>query len=326
MKKIRTAFIYKPSNPYMSKKAWATTYYHFFFNALNRNDELEMSYFQGEEKFDVSSLRDKFDIILLWENHPWGSPDELTGIKNLDIPVICRVNDFHDAKIKGKIAYHDNYKIDHYFGYMPESYFYKYYPKNFKYKVIIYGVEKKLYENLSPFEERIKNKILCSGATARNTIPFKIKDIFRGSQSMWKHYKLRTLCTELSYVDYTTTLQHEYINDKYSLLLMKYAASIAADTVVPVVKFWENPAAGCLTFMEITQKNQGKYLGFKNNEHVIYIDEKNYKNKFSEYLSDPLNPKWHEIAKNGYDFTMKNLTNDSAANSLLELFKEYVIK
>jgi len=326
MKKIRTAFIYKPSNPYMSKKAWATTYYHFFFNALNRNEELEMSYFQGEEKFDVTSLRGKFDIILLWENHPWGSPEELTGIDNLNIPVICRVNDYHDAQIKGKLAYHDKYKIDHYFGYMPESYFYKYYPKNFKYKVIIYGVEKKLYENLTPFEKRIKNKILCSGATARNSISFKIKDILRGSQSMWKHYKLRTLCTELPYVDYTSTLQHDYINDKYPLLLMKYAASIAADTVVPVVKFWENPAAGCLTFMEITQKNQGEYLGFKNNEHVIFIDEKNYKNKFSEYLSDPLNPKWHEIAKNGYDFTMKNLTNDTAANSLVELFKEYVIR
>ncbi|MBR74464.1 MAG: hypothetical protein CL872_05970 [Dehalococcoidaceae bacterium] len=326
MKKIRTAFIYKASNPYMSKKAWATTYYHFFFNALNRNENLEMCYFSGEEKFDVTSLRGKFDIILLWENHPWGSPDELTGIDNLDIPVICRVNDYHDAKIKGKLAYHEKYKIDHYFGYMPESYFYKYYPKNFRYKVIIYGVEKKLYENLTPFEKRIKNKILCSGATARNSISFKLKDMFRGTQSMWKHYKLRTLCTELPYVDYTPTLQHEYINDKYPLLLMKYAASIAADTVVPVVKFWENPAAGCLTFMEITQKNQGQYLGFKNNEHVIFVDEKNYKNKFSEYLSDPLNPKWNEIAKNGYDFTMRNLTNDTAANSLVELFKEYVIK
>ena len=174
MKKIRTAFIYKASNPYMSKKAWATTYYHFFFNALNRNENLEMCYFSGEEKFDVTSLRGKFDIILLWENHPWGSPDELTGIDNLDIPVICRVNDYHDAKIKGKLAYHEKYKIDHYFGYMPESYFYKYYPKNFRYKVIIYGVEKKLYENLTPFEKRIKNKILNSGAVGKTSIKSRI--------------------------------------------------------------------------------------------------------------------------------------------------------
>jgi len=42
MKKIRVAFIYKSSNPYMSKKAWATTYYHFFMDALKRNEELDL--------------------------------------------------------------------------------------------------------------------------------------------------------------------------------------------------------------------------------------------------------------------------------------------
>ena len=153
MKKIKTAFIYKPSNPYMARTAWATTYYHFFMNALNRHADLDMAYFPAEKKFDVSKLRDKFDIILLWENHPWGSPDELSGIQNLDIPVICRINDAQDAKIKGKIDYHEKYKIDHYFGYLPERFFYKYYPKNFKYKMIFYGVEPKLYENLTPYSK-----------------------------------------------------------------------------------------------------------------------------------------------------------------------------
>lgn len=324
MRKIKTAFIYKASNPYMSKKAWATTYYHFFFNALNRHNDLEMSYFPAEEFFDTDKLRSKFDIILLWENHSWGTPDKLLNIDNVGIPVICRVNDFHDAKKKGKIDFHEKYKIDHYFGYMQNEYFYKNYPKNFKYKIIFYGVEKQLYENVTLFSDRIKNKILCSGATAQNKLSFKIKDILRGSQSMWKHYRLRTKCTELPYVDYTPTLQHEYINDRYPELLMKYSASIAADTVAPVVKFWENPAAGCLTFMEVTKKNQTQILGYKNNEHVIYIDEKNYTKKFDEYLSDPLNKKWEEIANNGYNFTMNNLTNDNASDSLVELFREYL--
>ena len=49
----------------MSKTAWATTYYHFFMNALKRHPELDMSYFPAEEKFDTSQLDDKFDIILL---------------------------------------------------------------------------------------------------------------------------------------------------------------------------------------------------------------------------------------------------------------------
>ncbi|MCH7648814.1 MAG: hypothetical protein IIA83_09430 [Thaumarchaeota archaeon] len=308
----------------MSKTAWATTYYHFFMNALNRHTDLDMAYFPAEEKFDASKLRDKFDIILLWENHPWGSPDELSGIQNLDIPVICRVNDAHDAKSKGKIDYHEKYKIDHYFGYFSERYFHKYYPKNFKYKVIFYGVEPKLYENLTPFSKRIKNKILCSGATAKKNLSFRLKDILRGNNSMWKHYKLRTICIELPYVDYTTTLQHEFINDKYPLLLMKYSGSIAADTVCPVAKFWEIPAAGCLTFMEVTEQNQANILGFEDGKNAVFINEKNYEKKFLDYISDPNNPKWSEIAENGRNYTMSNLTNDVAADSLVELFKEFV--
>jgi len=324
MKKIKTAFIYKPSNPYMSKTAWATTYYHFFMNALNRHADLDMAYFPAEKKFDVSKLRDKFDIILLWENHPWGSPDELSGIQNLDIPVICRINDAHDAKIKGKIDYHEKYKIDHYFGYLPERFFYKYYPKNFKYKVIFYGVEPKLYENLTPYSKRIKKKILCSGAAANTKFSSRLRDIIRGDRSLWKHYKLRTKCIELPYVDYTSTLQHEFINDKYPLLLMKYCTSIAAHSLYPVIKYWESTAAGCLTFMEVTEKNQANILGFNDGKNAIFINEKNYEKKLSDYISDPNNAKWSEIAENGYHYTMANLTNDIASNSLVEIFKEYV--
>ena len=324
MKKIKTAFIYKPSNPYMSKTAWATTYYHFFMNALNRHADLDMAYFPAEKKFDVSKLRDKFDIILLWENHPWGSPDELSGIQNLDIPVICRINDAHDAKIKGKIGYHEKYKIDHYFGYLPERFFHKYYPKNFKYKVIFYGVEPKLYENLTPYSKRIKKKILCSGAAASTKFSSRLRDIIRGDRSLWKHYKLRTKCIELPYVDYTSTLQHEYINDKYPLLLMKYCTSIAACSSFPVIKYWESTAAGCLTFMEVTEKNQANILGFNDGKNAIFINEKNYEKKLSDYISDPNNAKWSEIAENGRDYTINNLTNDVAADSLAELFKEYI--
>ena len=324
MKKIKTAFIYKPSNPYMSKTAWATTYYHFFMNALNRHADLDMAYFPAEKKFDVSKLRDKFDIILLWENHPWGSPDELSGIQNLDIPVICRINDAHDAKIKGKIGYHEKYKIDHYFGYLPERFFHKYYPKNFKYKVIFYGVESKLYENLTPYSKRIKKKILCSGAAASTKFSSRLRDIIRGDRSLWKHYKLRTKCIELPYVDYTSTLQHEYINDKYPLLLMKYCTSIAACSSFPVIKYWESTAAGCLTFMEVTEKNQANILGFNDGKNAIFINEKNYEKKLSDYISDPNNAKWSEIAENGRYYTMNNLTNDVASNSLVEIFREYI--
>ena len=324
MKKIKTAFIYKPSNPYMSKTAWATTYYHFFMNALNRHTELEMAYFPAEKQFDVSKLRGKFDIILLWENNSWGSPDELNGIQNIDIPVICRVNDAHDAKMKGKIPYHEKYKIDHYFGYLQEPFFHKYYPSSFKYKEIFYGVEPKLYENLTPFSARIKDKILCSGAAASTSVIYRLKDIRRGAQSLWKLYKLRTKCIELPYVDYTPALQHKYVNDYYPKLLEKYSASIAATTYHPNIKYWENAAAGCLTFMEITKLNRGSFLGYRDGESCIFINQKNYERKFEEYLSDPKNPKWKDIANTGREFTFQNYTNDKAVDSLIELMQTLI--
>ena len=47
---------------------------------------------------------------------------------------------------------------------------------------------------------------------------------------------------------------------------MKYCGSITAHSLYPVIKYWESTAAGCLTFMEMTERNDGKYLGFKDND------------------------------------------------------------
>ena len=191
--------------------------------------------------------------------------------------------------------------------------------------MIFFGVEPKLYENLTPYSKRINKKILCSGAAASTKFSSRLRNIIRGEVSQWKHYKLRTKCTELPYVDYTSTLHHEFINDKYPLLLMKYCTSIAAHSLYPVIKYWESTAAGCLTFMEVTEKNQANILGFEDGKNAIFINEKNYEKKLSEFISDPKNTKWSEIAENGRKYTMNNLTNDNAANSLVNLFKEYTI-
>ena len=59
-------------------------------------------------------------------------------------------------------------------------------------------------------------------------------------------------------------------------------------------------------------------------KNAIFINEKNYTKKLSEFVSDPKNTKWSEIAENGHEYTMNNLTNDQASDSLVELFKEYI--
>ena len=76
--------------------------------------------------------------------------------------------------------------------------------------------------------------------------------------------------------------------------------------------------------MEVTEKNQANILGFEDRKNAIFINEKNYEKKLSEFISDPNNTKWAEIAENGRSYAMANLTNDVATDSLVELFKEFI--
>ena len=76
--------------------------------------------------------------------------------------------------------------------------------------------------------------------------------------------------------------------------------------------------------MEITERNDGKYIGFKDNESAIFINENNYKEKFEEFLNDPDNTRWEEIATAGRDYAINELNNDKAVESLVNLMKSLI--
>ena len=186
-------------------------------------------------------------------------------------------------------------------------------------------MEPELYQNVLPFKPRIKDRILITGAMGRTDLRNRIANyVLNPGRSGWYHYKLRTLCKELDYVEYSGMKGKKYANEDYPTYTSKYRAIIAATTFFPTLKYWENAAAGCLTFMEITKKNDGYFLGYKDNETAIFIDEKNYNEKFQQYMSDLDNPKWEQIANAGREYTMNNLTNDQAVSSLVELIKEII--
>ena len=75
--KIKVAFIYKGSNPFLSGKNFDNGYYNFFMKALKRNERIDISYFPAKKNFDTRILKNKFDIILLFGNQPWDSPNEI---------------------------------------------------------------------------------------------------------------------------------------------------------------------------------------------------------------------------------------------------------
>lgn len=323
-KKIRVALIYKKDNVFMSGNHFDNCYYNFFVKAINRNKGVELKQYPTNSTFDASILKNKVDVILLWSNHHYGMPENIVGIREIGLPVISRVSDPGDQK--SSIINHEKWKIDHYFHFISDSYFHEMYPREFNFTNIIFGLEPSLYETVKPFNKRINNKILNTGACGTNKFTNKIfwyiKD--RTVDNPYIGYKLRTKCNKLNYVVHNPTLSHQYINDHFPKLLEKYQAVIAATSDTPNINYLEKTAAGCLTFMEITKLNKGDFFGFKDNETSIFINENNYKKKFNEYLNDPHNPKWNKIAQSGREFTLKNLTNDIAVSKLIEVIQKII--
>jgi len=323
--KIKVALIYKKSYKFLSGNHFDNTSYHFFMSALKRNDKIIVTYFPAEKTFDVSKLKGKYDIILLPNNNTDGTPDELIGIKNVGIPVISRTGDPHYAKRFDQFKFHEKFNIDYYFNFMHEDYFYSFYPKTYSYKTLIWGLEPSLFENAVPFKDRINDKILNSGAVGNPKFISRIANrVLNPKRTGWYFYKLRTKCNLLSYVTHTGMVGKKYINDDYAKLLSRYSAAIAATTFYPTVKYLEVPAAGNLTFMEITKKNRGQYLGFEDGKSAIFINENNYKQKFEEYLLDKNNPRWEKIANEGRNHVLNNLSNDNAVDTLVEIMQELV--
>jgi len=309
----------------LTENYFFTTSYNFFMNSLQRNSDIEVSYIQSGKSFDAMRLEKNFDVILLYENSftPC-NPNELKNIKKLGIPVVARVGDLHNSKNFDISESHEKYGITSYFGYQHEDNFYKYYPKKFDYTIIVFGLETSLYQNLLPFAKRIKKRILNSGAVGNTKFLSKLFNQFKNPENALNHYKLRTLCNKLSYVDYTSTLQHEFVGDKYPLLLQKYQSAIAATTGNYTQKYLEIPAAGCLSFMEVTDKNHANYLNFKDGENAIFVNERNYQQKFEEFLESSDDPIWEQIANSGRNHVLNNYNNDLAVESLVNLFKKII--
>ena len=327
-KKIEVAFIYKPCKT-LSKDYYFTHANNFFIHALKRHKQLTITYYQTKEIFDINDINPDTKIILLPENANTASndscmPNEIKNIDKTDIPILARVGDPYAIKKSDIMNSHNKYNITAYFSYQPELLFRKYYGQKFKFKTVLWGIENSLYDNLIPFNNRIKTNILNSGALAPTKYLSKlVHKYFRAGDAV-NQYKLRTLCNNLPYVDYTPTLEHEYVGDNYPKLLQKYTASIAATSYCYTTKYLEIPAAGCLTFMEVTDTNYAKDLGFKDDETAIFINEKNYQSKFEEYLNDIDNKKWEDISNSGREFVMNNLTNEHAVNNLVELMTELI--
>lgn len=310
-----------------SPNAWQLnkTHYYFFYHALYRNKNLEIDHFNTMSRIDALNLEKNYDVVLI----PYvtvAASLALPGIRDCNIPVIGRMGDPQMALRRDMFGLAKLLKIDWFFGdYAPAS-FYEYYPKHLKYETVYIGLEPSLYAEDIPWKIRTSDKIVISGALGKSNFVRKLyQRVYRRYPKALTpdfHYKLRIKCIRLPYVVHTRDLFRGQGTDQLPGILSGFRAAIAATTTFPTVKYKETPAAGCLTFMEITERNHGGHLGFVDGKNAIFIDEKNYKEKFRKYLDNPDDPRWRKIAHEGRQHALENLSNDKGTEMLVHIMRK----
>ena len=356
---MKITFIHGADDQYYSGTNFIDSEYNFLVRALSDHPDVEYTRLPISGEFDATCLGrggvggDRTpDAVVLSSIQAHKMP-KITGLKSLGVPVLAKTGDIHDAKRYGSGAKnYDGWGVDCLFSSVPAPYFYEWYPAHMKYETIFYGIESSLYEDPPPYGLRIRDRILLSGAAddpnplARRMpylrwIPrstrYRIKSclvwarrLTESSIPMWRKmrypppiqyyfYKLRTDCRLLPYVEDRV---HYARNLPYEQLLYGYCAAIAATTVFPTIKYWEIAAAGCLAFMEITRRNYGECLGFRDGLNCVEIDEYNYREKFERFLEDP--DAYADVAAAGRRHALENFNNDVAADHLVSLIMKFI--
>ena len=299
--------------------------YNFFKRALFRNKDLEISELNALKKIDISKLEREYDIVLLPEID-LATSLSLRGIKDSKIPVIARAGDPHAPLAYDIVGMADSLGVDWFFSFYTPASFYEYYPKQFRYETIHMGLESSLYENTADWADRVPDRIALSGILDKPDLVHKAyyRIYLRRPKvlsSDW-HYKLRTKCNKLPYVVHTRDVYPGQSTEQLPAVLSMFNAAIAATTSIQTVKYKETPAAGCLTFMEVTERNGGSFLGYEDGKSAIFINESNYKKKFQEYLDSPNDPRWSKIASEGRRHALENLSNDVGVENLVHVMRK----
>lgn len=349
---MKITFIHHTNDKFYGGQHFDNTSYNFLIRALSEHPDVEYTRLSISSEFDATRLMGKTDAVVLASVRDYNIP-KITGLKSLRVPVLARIGDFHDSKRYGTGAKnYDNWGVDCVFNFMSSKYFYDWYPSHMNYKTILFGVEPSLYETPKPYDRRIKDQILVSGAvdsvdplTAK--IPFlkwlprhtrysvkglliwilqlreldvsMYRKIRYPRHTQYHFYKLRTDCKLLPYVSDQTSLARDL---PYEQLLYNYCGAIAATTFFPTIKYWEIAAAGCLAFMEITKRNYGEYLGFRDGVNCVTINEYNYRERFEKFLDCP--DSYAGIADMGRRYAVENFSNDVAADRLVALIREFM--
>ena len=314
---------YSPGDVRLNGSHPIKIHYHFFNHALFRNKRLEITHFNTLERINVPRLEEEHDVLLL-PRIDEAACLALRDIKDAGIPVIAYPYDPHRVLRQDMVGMADRLKVDWLFNFQSPASFYEYWPRRFRYETVHIGLEPSLYKEDIPWGARTPDRIALSGALGRTGLARMLyqRVYLRRPPPLTTdyHYKLRTRCNKLPYVVHTRDIYPDQSSNELNSVLSRFRAAIAAMTTSVVVKYKETPAAGCLTFMEVTEKNHGvSHLGYEDGKNAVFIDESNYLKKFREYLDSPDDGRWRKIAREGRRHALENLSNDRGVEMLVDI-------
>jgi len=152
------------------------------------------------------------------------------------------------------------------------------------------------------------HKILANGHTWEGWEGFR-PYAFRA----WAHQR-----PQLSLVSHCLHSPHMYRGNSFHLMLNRFAAAVALTDWYVVPKYLEIPLAGCLCFAQ--QNKDYERMGFKDNEHCIYVNRHNFDKATKSFLQDI--PFYQFIADNGRKLAENNYTAEHFAQYIFNHSKE----
>lgn len=290
---MKISLLYNPNDRGINGNNWKLNNYRFFREELPAQVELV----EATDSLDMSPAS---DAVILWSL----LRKNLLGLNcdawnDYECPKITRapdawqIDDYYNDKCR-------ELGIDLVVSFQSPNCQYDFLDKDIPYQRFILGIDEQTYKCETPWQERIKDKILSSGVL----------------DDRWWFYRFRKKVTGHTYVEYVP--KKEFLGVDYWKLLNRYRAAIACMSYTSVLKYFEIPMCGCLMFAEVTSYNQIAEMGFEDGVNCIYINDLNYKQRFAEYMDTIDDPKWKQIAENGKKLVMERYTNEREVARFVE--------
>ena len=299
---MKLCLVYNPKDSKFHSMAYCSIFKDMFFALIERFNC---------KKFvtgDYSAKDIDADIIFFFDPHATHHI-EIGGIDKHPAVKIEYWNDIHQHEMKGV----NNTTKQHFYKLGQKQRVDRAIKRNIDY--IVSPVKYFFYEQLAKYFGDNTKKMLLYFPHAPN--PSKVKPFAERKKTVlangaihggWNNgYDFRAWAFEQLYVEF---VKHWIFDKKtpagnnYLDFVSEYAGALALCTPFPVPKYFEIPMAGCVTFAEYHKEYEE--LGFKDNEHCIYVNKDNFENRIKAFLAEP--ESYQKIADAGRKLMEENYT------------------